>query len=90
MPRYIITFAHAQTWQIGVHVTIDVSHLVAFLEIGIISKMKEKNSQNKNIRGDISNTRDSVHQDIQTPRRECKNTTRSEVFLTKFEGIKIT
>lgn len=48
MPRYIITFAHAQSWQITVHVPIDVSHLVARLEIGIISKIKEKNNQNKN------------------------------------------
>ena len=47
MPRYIITFAHAQSWQIAVHIPIDVSHLVALLEIGIISKRKEKNNQNK-------------------------------------------
>lgn len=48
MPRYIIAFAHAQTWQIAVHVTIDIFHLVACLETGIISKMREKNNENKN------------------------------------------
>lgn len=42
MPRNVITSAHAQAWQVAVHVTIDVSHLVACLEIGIILKMKEK------------------------------------------------
>lgn len=43
MPRYIITFAHAQTWQISKHIAIDISHLVARLEARVVLKTMEKN-----------------------------------------------
>lgn len=41
MPRHVITFAHAKTWQIAVHISIDVSHLIAGFESGITFKIKK-------------------------------------------------
>ena len=43
VPRNVISFAHAQTWQITIHVTVDASHLVTSLESCIALKIKEKN-----------------------------------------------
>ena len=42
MPRHVVAFAHAHTWQVAIHVAVDVPHFVTSAESGINLKTKQK------------------------------------------------
>ena len=78
---YLLIRAVAQTIMSTVSVVL-ITYI--FLSESRISRISDLDRQRNALRG-MSNTKERAWPHFQTPRRELKNTTHSEVFLTKLE-----